>query len=162
MKCFPKFGKATPWDLIQAIDSLFEQNPDLRAPCEILVEIGKNDCDHISDCQERQRCYYQLERKRASYVYPSRKDYKYTSIATKHRFRLSSNSDTIISFGTYNSIFYKNKYADCCLTGCYLLKEKVNQTDMSRKKRKFIARRFEEEIIRRLEQILIEMKEKQQ
>lgn len=167
IKCFRKFGKATPWELIQAVDSLFEQNPELRVPCEFFEIFDKNTCLNTSDCQERQCCYFQLERERSLYYPEWLKKPRIPPIGTSHYFRLSSNSDTLIRLDICNSLRHNNKYADCCLTGCtFLNKEIPKRYDLTRKQERerdqILAKRFEEEFIRRLEKILIENRKKQQ
>jgi hypothetical protein len=164
IKCFKKMGKATPWELVQAVDSLFEQNPQLRIPSELIaIYHSRSRCNQLRTIEEKQRCYYQQETENSTISEDMwRRVSRIPPIGTFHSFRLSNNSDTVVHLGIGNSVFYRNRYADFCLISYYLLRENISygRMDLSRKQRKCIAQRFEAEIIRKIEKILKDNQDK--
>jgi hypothetical protein len=147
IKTYRKFERASPEQLVQALDTLFEQYPEHRISCEALM-LEYTACKNLPDCEERQRCYFKQEIEwRNSIV--SMGHSKVKPVGVGHSFSFSNTPDTAINITIDGSILYDNKYANLSFGGFYDMKAQkaYHNGVLSYRQRKQALARFESDIL---------------
>jgi hypothetical protein len=167
IKTYRKFERVSPEQLVQALDTLFEQYPEHRISCEV-IEYRYTACKSLPDCEERQRCYFQQEsespRREDSIfranpeIWKAYNKLKVKPIGVRHSFSFSNSPDTAISITIDGSILYDNKYANLNFGGFYDMKAQkaYHNGVLSYRQRKQALARFESDILPKIREILKE------